>query len=193
MICRLRKQSAVGLYCWCRQAERSIDLTLTGDLAQWARLKEYYDEHKREGIGSALKELKALGVHLLKPPAHEEVAYLSFWSPFLYLFRRMLNPFKSAWSFSKDELTFIYSILDAVLRTLDSSERPDQDSLIQLRMRLYDCQWIIGNRMCGLPEFDKATYIEHFCQSRHLTPVTLEEMGVLPPAAMKSVTGRSRA
>jgi hypothetical protein len=131
---------------------------------------------------SALEQLKAFGVHLLKPPTHGKVACLSFWSPFLYLFRRVLNPFSTVWSFSKDELAFIYSVLDTVLRTLSSTARPDQEFLIDLRMRLYDCQWMIGNRMCGLRELDKATYVEHFCQAPHLTPVTLEEMGIwLPP------------
>jgi hypothetical protein len=191
--CRLRKKSAVGLYCWCRQAERSIDFALTGGSAQWTRFREYYDARKRDGMLSALEELRAFGVHLLEPPAHDKVAYLSFWSFFPYLFRRMLNPFKTAWSFSKDELAFIYAVLDTVLRTLASSARPDQEFLIQLRLRLYDCQWIIGNRLCGLPELNKATYVEHFCQAPHVPVVTLEEMGIVFPPALTRSARRSTA
>ena len=182
MKCRLQKETALGLYFWCRQAERSLDFTLTGGAAQWTRFTEYYDDRKRGGLVSALEQLRALGVHWLKPPSNEKVARLSVWAPFLYLFRRVLNPFKRVWSFSDGELAFIYSALDTVLRTLSSMARPDQAFLIELRMRLYDCQWIIGNRMCGLRELDKATYVEHFCQAPHITAVTLEEMGIsLPP------------
>jgi hypothetical protein len=193
--CRLAKDSAVGLYCWCRQAERSIDFALTGGSAQWSKFTEYYDDRKRAGMASALEELKALGVHLLNPPAHEKVAYLSLWSPFLYLLKRMRNRSRAAWVFSKEELAFIYSVLDKFFRTLDSRAKPDQEFLIQLRMRLYDCQWIIGKHLCGLPELARAAYVEHFCQAPQLTPVTLEEMGIrLPPALRRPLpqTGRVR-
>jgi hypothetical protein len=190
--CRLEKESAVALYCWCRQMERSIDFALTGGAAQWIRFLEYYDDRKRKGMAKALESLRALGVHLLPPPIQNKVARLSRWSPLLYLWRRMINSFKTAWSFSNEELAFIYSGLETVLKTLDCRAKPDQEFLIQLRMRMYDCQWIISSHLCGLRELDRAAFVEHFCQAPHLTPVTMEEMGVWLPPALKLPVFQSR-
>jgi hypothetical protein len=189
--CRLEKESAVALYCWCRQAERSLDFALTGGAGQWTRFVAYYDERKRKGMARVLELLRAFGVHLL--PVQEKVARLSWWSPFLYRWRRMVNPFKTAWSFSKEELAFIYSGLETVLMTLDCRAKPDQQRLIQLRMRLYDCQWIIGNHLCGSGELDRAASVEHFCQAPHLAAVTIEEMGIWLPPALKRPVPQSRS
>jgi len=75
-------------------------------------------------------------------------------------------------------LAFIHVTLAAFNKILDAAQPHAHTSLIELRLDLNTCEWIIENRMLGIPELGLAQNVEHYGQSDFVQHVTLEEMGL---------------
>ncbi len=178
---QLDKGLVVALYCYCRQAERSLDHALSADQEHWCALREYYDAEKREGIASILKELTRLGGDLGNVPARAAIArtpLFPLFAPFRFLIRRIANLWKSSWTFSTDEVNFVLAKLTRFFHLLDGQEPGTHEELVNLRMDLSVCQWILANPTCGLPELRRARHIEHFGQADFIEHISLEKLVV---------------
>jgi hypothetical protein len=175
------KQLAIVVYCFCRQAERSIDSALSSS-EQWLRLVDYYAGTKRDGLNGTLDRLKSLGAAGQLAGTRDSVFQSSFASWLRAFIVRPLNHLRSSWYFSKPELAFLYATLAKFVEHLRDVGSPQPGQLIDLRMDLLSCQWIIQRRMGKLPGLEKATNIEHFGQSDYVAHATLEECGVGPLA-----------
>jgi hypothetical protein len=167
---KLNRDTIVALYCFCRQAERSLDFALGSD-EQWRRLREYYDPQKREQLSSIFRVLTRLGADCRNVPARTSVVRVSFLAPFLFLLHRIANVWKSAWSFSLAEISFVFASLTKFASLLSVEKPATHNELIELRMDLSTCEWIIACRTCGLPELRQADHVEHFCQSNYIEHV----------------------
>jgi hypothetical protein len=163
---RLDKESVLRLYCYCREAERSLHRALT---APWAGFRAYYGTDKAGAIRSFREQLarKCPGACRSSPlPDVGGVPGMPVWRLFVrYWFGRWLARWEKQWSFPEDELCITLAGLDALLGLLDAPARPDADVLIGLRMHFYNCQRFIGHRCLGLPDIEKAARIDHFDSS----------------------------
>ena len=174
---RLDKRQVIVVCSYCRQAERSVHFAHS-NRSLWNAFIEYFDSRKKAGIIAIIDELKNMDLEPGTVPSREHIAPNSWFDPFSFIFRRVTNPFRSSWTFSRSEIAFIRSKLEAFLGILNHSQPCESDVMIDLRMDLFVCSWMIRNRACGLPMLAKADHIEHFCQSDHVEHFTLEEMGI---------------
>jgi hypothetical protein len=173
------KRLALTLFCYCRQAERSVDFALSSAV-QWRRLCDYYDAQKREGLAWMLENLRSLNADCHKAP-HRTAFAIPVFAVFIAIWRLLTNPLRSWWAFPASELGFIYTTLATFADALNYQNPPELSARINLRMDFNLCESFIQGRMLGLPEFQKASTIEHFCQAAHVKSVTMDEMGLLPP------------
>src|SRR5262249_48252850 len=129
MAIRLEKGAVVSLFCCCRQAELSLDRSLTSD-KQWQGLRQYYDAPKREGIQSLIELLTSQDIGLQNVPARGAVACISYFAPISYLVRRIANFWKSSWSFANGEICFILAKLIQFKNLLESEIPGRHDDLV---------------------------------------------------------------
>ena len=183
---RLDKGEVIALYCYCRQAERSLDHALSGCGEPWRGLQEYYETGRREEVLALVKLLTNLGGDLRKVPARAAIAHMSFYSPMLFLVRRVANVWKSSWSFSRDEITFMLATMTRFLNVLETEEPDRLDERISLRMDLHACQRIIEDRSCGCRELRWANRVEHYLQPDFIEHVSLEQLGVAKKALVRN-------
>lgn len=176
---RLGKTTAIALVCYCRQAERSVDRVLTAP-RQWSSFVAYYDEHKRAAIMELIAQLSRAGSEHAENLSRDDFAENVFIGAIWSLVGPLLNKAKRYWSFTEKELSFFRSTLETLLRILQLPEIPKNQELVQVRMDLYVCQWIIDRRMLGVRELRDVARIEHFNQPEFLEHVTLRQMGVAP-------------
>ena len=168
---------ALKLYCYARQAERSVDFALTGP-GQWTLLREYYTPERRQALNALGERLRPI------VPSDQPVLPREHFgkADFIWLLLRpitlILNHAKRTWRFAHTEVRFLTATFDSLLETLSKSSPPPASLLIELRMNLLMCEWIIARRLEGVTELQKASEIEHFCQSAYTRHVTMEELGV---------------
>jgi hypothetical protein len=176
----LSKNTALLLFCYFRQAERSVHYALTFP-DSWPQFLAYYDKAKQTQIAKAISLLKDAGAEPDKAPSRlvfEQNGWLSVVRCSAAL---LCNPLKSSWSFSTQELSFFSATLEHPLRILGYAEPPEIDELIELRMDCFQCHYIIRRKLIGVPEIRKADAIEHFGQSKYVSPVTFQDLGIQRP------------
>ena len=177
MAVRLDKEVVVSLYCYCREAERSVHRAI-GD--PWPEFQRYYSPEKTAAICKLIEEISEVAgtpMPCPSPAAREAEFGIGPWRFFLrYWFGRWLARWESAWSFPQREVCYFLGRLEGLLRLLITPAKPDTQSLIALRMAFYQCEWIIGRRCYGLPELELADRIDHFNKTEWLPRVTLDDV-----------------
>ncbi len=177
------KKRALTTLCVARQAERSVDFAL-GSQSQWALLREYYDDERLQPVLDTLAHLEAATELSSRVISRDTVFPITVWGVLTYPLRWLVNHFRNRWRFRADEVQFMLLTLRTFLAALRSVAMPEAPTLVGMRMDLSCCEWIIGQRLAGVAEIDKAMRVEHFCQSDYLTFVTIQDVcGTSPMVA----------
>lgn len=179
----LDKFAALKAACVARQAERSVAFGLRSS-AEWARMVEYYHEERRQLVLDTMERLEALTSHPNRHVSRESVFRFGLLGAVERLVMCVLNCFRRQWAFSEPEIQFIAGVLHTFVGDMQKADKPEPRHLVELRMDLLTCHEIIGRRMAGIPEFEKALKVEHFCQSDYLQFLTIEE--ICGPSALVS-------
>jgi hypothetical protein len=174
---RLDRESVLKLFCYCREAERSVHHALD---APWPDFQAYYAPDKTEAIESLIGQLSVgltPGGTGLVPAESSEGHGMAPWRFFFrYWFGRLIAPWERSWTFPERDVRHILATLTSLLRLLDVPARPDAHALIALRMAFYDCQRIIEGRCYGLRELEQARRIDHFHRTREQPVVQLADI-----------------
>jgi hypothetical protein len=174
---RLDKKLVLRLFCYCREAERSVHRALTNP---WPAFRAYYSPAKVRAIKEAVARVtRQLGSSAECPtlPSRDQLAVRPDWAIFArVLFGRWLSRWETAWPFPRAEACYLAGTLTFLLRLLDDCDKPDSKVLIDLRMTLYDCQRIIEGRCYGVPGLKLANDIEHFDQTEWVKHVSLADV-----------------
>jgi hypothetical protein len=180
MSTRLSKNTILALFCYCRQAERSVHHAASCS-SQWLNFVAYYDEEKRHAIARLIETLRQAGAAHNPNVDPQSFSQSIFSALICQTLGRVINKIRASWSFSTMELSFIYSALRQLLNIIEGAKPQAFQELIDLRMDLYACQEILGWKLIGMSELRKAEKIAHFNQSDYLEHVSLQEMGVHIP------------
>jgi hypothetical protein len=176
----LSKNTALLLYCYFRQAERSVHYVLSFP-NEWPQFVAYYDKAKQSQIVKVIGLLKDAGAGLDKVSSRQEFQQNGLWSVLRCSIALLCNPLKRSWSFSIRELSFFYATLEHLLRILSYAEPREKNELIELRLDCFYCHNIIGRKLIGVPALRKADAIEYFNQSDYLRHVTFQDLGIHYP------------
>jgi hypothetical protein len=173
----LSKKNALRLFCYFRQAERSVHYAQSSP-NQWLLFVKYYDKGKQAGIAHAIRLLNGTGAKTEGVPLAQGMVRGDLVGILGCVARLLVNPLRTSWAFSVEELSFFSATLAQLLKTLHSSELPQKGDLTSLRMDCYKCHSIIGRKLVGIPEIRKARLIEHFLQSEFVNHVTFQDMNL---------------
>jgi hypothetical protein len=161
------KELVLRLFCLSCQGYRSLHRALQE--GYWPAFQAYYTSEKREAVRRLVDRLIDLTPRSCReypPPRSEELFRIT---PSLGLFRalfgRWLGKRKQNWGFTMEEIRFLTSTLQRLLKLLERPEAPPGDELIALQIDLCNCSGIIEMHCYGLPELERARYIEHFDQT----------------------------
>jgi hypothetical protein len=170
----VRKESALRWCCIARQAERSTHFGRESK-SHWIEMRQYYAGDRTARLEAAAAELRGLipdRPELLEEPAERG----AFRQAAIVAARYVLNRFRTRWRFPSIELAFLEATLRSAFDAIALSERPSDELLTRLRMRLCRCQFLIESRMVGVSGFREAARIEHFCQPLHMRMLTWDEI-----------------
>jgi hypothetical protein len=174
---RLDKESVVKLYCYCREAERSVHRALSDP---WPDFLAYYGADKTDPIRQLIQGLAGAARKAgpcPDPPPNVGVLDMSVWRMFVrFCFGRWLVRWETGWSFPEREICYILGRLEALFRLLASPTRPEPQVLIALRMAFCECEHIIAQRCYGLRGIEIAQGIDHFNKTAWLPQVTLADV-----------------
>jgi hypothetical protein len=171
------KGAALKLFCYFRQAERSVHYA-AACRSDWPSFVTYYRGGKQAVIEELIGTLADAGAVPLSGARRQRLARDGFLSNFGSAARLLINPLRSSWSFSLDEISFFSGTLVHLAEVISADDPPENDELICLRMSCFDCHYLIGRKLIGLREIQKAQMIEHWLQSDYREHVTFEEMGL---------------
>ena len=175
MVVALDKCLALKAACVARQAERSVAFGLLSD-AQWSLMRDYYDEQRLRPVLDTIDILDGLTSISNEHISRESVFRYGLLVALQYPVTRLLNCFRKQWRFSNREIQFMTVVLHSFVADLQLADKPEPRRLVELRMNLLTCHEIIGRRLAGVPEFEKALNVQHFCQADHLRSYTIEEI-----------------
>lgn len=173
----VEKGLVLRLYCYSRQAERSVHRALD---AKWLDFKNYYGWARISPIKLLVERLYGFlgtGSKDLPPLSQEEIgSSLPTVGIIRYYFGGWIARRKKRWSFPASELHFMGSTLNSLVILLELPAKPDPAVLLSLRRDFCACESIIDGRCHGLPEIKRAKTIEHFQRPDWLPTVTLAEI-----------------
>jgi hypothetical protein len=175
MAIEIHKELAVQLIAYAREAERSAAFACLGP-EQWDPLRGYYGPGKQAALPETTNRLKPL------IPAYSPLVDGSqFWEGrFTWLVRRpfilLANRTKLNWRFSRNEITFVHQTLQCWIDILSLQPASPPLVLFNVRSDLFTCQHVIRRRLDGIPEIEKASRMEHFCQSDYIEHVRIEDL-----------------
>jgi hypothetical protein len=102
----LSKNTALLLFCYFRQAERSVHYALSFP-NDWPQFLAYYNKEKQTQITKVIGLLKDAGAELDRIPSRQELFAQNGWLSVVRCSAALLcNPLKCTWSFSRKELSF---------------------------------------------------------------------------------------
>jgi hypothetical protein len=189
---RMEKPLIVKLYCYIRQAERSVHRALANLPSGWPRFQEYYAGAREEAIRSLIHELSSRLSPLVAevPPPWRLVVDANLPMPgmFRILLGKWLTRWRRSWLFAKDEIQFFAWTLQTLLDVRALPTKPMADVLILLRMDCCSCGGFIDLRCWGLEELQRAKRIEHFDRTEWYPHLQLSE--ILPSQGLAASLGR---
>lgn len=195
----LNKEFILRLACSLREAERSVHRGLT---RPWDDLRQYYGSEKTDAVrelAEQIKQLVPLRVQSLPAPRRSEIGRFAPGPGFFQVvLGRWIGKCKKAWSYQDRALWYVATTLDALLRVLASPTRPTDAVLIDLRMDLSACEWVIEAPCPGMPELERTKRIEHFDYTPWVPHVKLAEVlapliGPAPGKKLPSIPPGTRA
>jgi hypothetical protein len=173
----LEKSTVLKLFCFLREAERSVHRAITDP---WPEFRDYYRPAKIAALQRLAATLgEALGSDF---PAQglisREQAGKSISSPgiFRYYLGHLIATRKSAWTFPVPAVAFMAVTLNRLVTLVEATQKPDPSVLISLRMDCCASEWMIESRCHGLPELRRARRIDHFHRTEWLPYVTLSDI-----------------
>jgi hypothetical protein len=173
---KLSRRLVIETYALCRQAERSVDKVLD---YRWPEFTAYYRGNRGAAVKRVVEQLRQLasdGACDPSPGREELTRHPRRPGLVQFLFGKWLAAGKKEWSIPCREIGFTAAALQALARLIDQDERPDHDTLVELRMDLWAAQWLLEGHCYGLSELARAVRMEHFSQSDHLVTVTLADL-----------------
>jgi hypothetical protein len=175
MAVEIHKELAIQLFAYAREAERSAAFSCLGP-EQWVLLRDYYGPGKQAALREIANRLKPL-----IPPSSPLVDRSQFLrGTFTWLVRRpfirLANRTKLKWRFSRHEITFIHQTLQCWIDILSLQPAPPPLVLFNMRGDLFTCEHMIKRHLDGIPEIEKASRMEHFCQSDYIEHVRIEDL-----------------
>ena len=173
---QIPKRLALLLFCYFRQGERSVDYGLSCPRS-WPLLVEYYDS-RLAALAELRDTLKRASALPAAASGEQPLLKKGIFAPLICLWRLVSNRYRNHWSFSTNEISVFASILERLAITVGSATPPPSDDLVALRMRCYECNRLIAQRLIGVPELHTANLIEHRFQSPWVKRFTLEELGL---------------
>ena len=177
----LPRRFVVQVYCLARQAERSLDAAL---FAPWSELAAYFTGERaarlNDVLGGLVNHLQSEGMTLPRTGREEVVRTVKTPGLIRHLSGPHLARWKKQWAFSRQQLCFIAGAFQSFLYLLKAGPEPARETIISLRMDFWACEYLIECRCHGMPELTRATYVEHFNQSLHVTPVKVSDLTSFP-------------
>jgi hypothetical protein len=168
------KDAAIKLFCYFRQAERSVHYAVSCPRS-WPLFVAYYDD-KQIAIAELIGMLRGAGAVPEYAARHHPLVRHGILSALHCAASFLVNPWRSSWSFSVAELSFFSATLERLLEVLRATDLPDKDSLICLRTRCYEATYVIERKLIGMPEIRMARQVEHWFQSEYRRHVKLEDI-----------------
>ena len=172
------KKALLALFCVLRQAERSVHYAHSS-AGSWNEFIDYYDDSKMANVAESIRLLKAAGAASIDLEIRRSPSEGVFMGILFGAARRLVNPYKSDWSFTAEEVSFFAATLERLTAVLASRVQPRNDDLVALRMHCHECHAVISRKLIGVPELERALWIEHFRQADHVKAVTFRDMGVI--------------
>ncbi len=154
----LSKKTALMLFCYFRQAERSVHYALSFP-DQWPQFLAYYDDGKKTRIADVIEMLKVYGATQGKDPGRQALAQDGWLNTVRCAAALVCNPLKRRWTFSAGQLSFFLVTLDNLLSILHQEHPPQKAELIELRRNCFECNYIVGRKLIGDAEIRKAASI----------------------------------
>jgi hypothetical protein len=172
----LTRKEIVEAYCYLREAERSLHRALN-PACPWRDLLAYYVPSKVNAVQrlAALFPLRLPG-HRSGFPTATEVQRLPPPGILRRFFGICFGPMQRNWRFRVEEIAYLGTVFDALVRFLLSRDRPGSDELISARMALCDAQTFIRRRCPGLAELKQAEKTAHFDQSPDLANLPVADI-----------------
>jgi hypothetical protein len=174
---KLEKNTVLRLYCFLREAERSVHRAISDP---WPEFKDYYRPSKIAAVQHLAETLReALGSDFpIQDQMSREQAGKSISPPgiFRYYLGHLIATRKRDWTFPASAVAFMAGTLSRLVTLLEAAQKPNPDVLISLRMDCCASEWIIENRCHGLPELNRAKRIDHFHRTDWLPYVTLGDI-----------------
>jgi hypothetical protein len=174
------KNTSLTLFCFLRQAERSVHYALSCP-SQWSQFVAYYDKSKQTQISEVIGMLKDAGAVQDNIPSRQALAQSGLLSMVRCTAGLLCNPLKRSWAFSVREISFFSVTLEHLLRILHNADLPKKEELIELRLDCFVCNSVIARKLIGVREIKKASSVEHFNQSEYVTGFTFQEIGIQNP------------
>ena len=169
------KRLALTLYCLARQGERSIDFSLSS-ARQWALLRDYYQGERRHRLLDLLGELERLALRHPEGYSRDQWGRAGPGWVLAYPVLALINRWRTRWLFSEDQVSFFVTAMTRLVQALSCETQPTTALLIDLRLDLYLCQWILEKKLVGVPFLRSASTIEHFCQADHLPSISWSQL-----------------
>ncbi len=174
----LDRITILKIYCYCRQAERSVHRVLN-PAACWSDFQAYYGEkcvpidHLRQFLQTFLSEEKDHDLPLSREVFEKDSRLPGICQIIL---GKLLARWKSVWRFSPSEIAFIVATLRKFLLFCRSPSKPIAAELINLRMDFSSIEMVLEWRCYGLKEFQKACHIAHFDQGNEHPGVRIQDI-----------------
>lgn len=174
---QLAKSTVLKLFCFLREAERSVHRAITDP---WPEFRDYYRPAKVAALRRLAAALgEALGSDIpTQEQMSREQAGESVSPPgiFRYYLGHLIAARKKAWPFPVPAVVFMATTLNRLVALLEATQKPDPGVLISLRMDCCAGEWMIESRCHGLPELRRARQVDHFNRAEWLPYVTLNDI-----------------
>ncbi|MCI0378274.1 MAG: hypothetical protein L0215_11760 [Gemmataceae bacterium] len=160
---RLQKKQLLTVYCYLREAERSLHF-LMNPARSWDEFLAYYDDDKIRAIRQLSDRLldnfpeTVLNGKIAAPPSTPKPGF------FRVVFGPWLNNWKKSWNLPVESVVFPGRCLSALVALLEKGAKPSAESLFQLRLAFSDAERRLEFACYGLKELDVAQHIAHFDQ-----------------------------
>ena len=172
----IHKDLVLRTRCYLWEAERSVHILLDPTM-RWVDFFGYYDAKKRSELDNITDELAAkLSPEDLTRKISREDFAREWRPPVIRIFLgRWLAPRQRSFAFRSLDVNYLVQSLRTFLDFLHSSQKPVFDSLVRLRMQLYDCGSVIENRCYGWQALKHVKEIATFGWTYWGGPLTISQ------------------
>jgi hypothetical protein len=188
MDCRLSKPALIRMFCYFRQAERSVHYALSCQ-ELWPSFTAYYSP-KQMFLRELIEMLRKSGgtpEFEGRPRALSQNELVNALRCAAYFLSSRL---RKSWFFSSQEISFFAATFNRLLNAVRAATSPSKEELLFIRHSCLECQYLISRKLVGLPELRKAGSIEHWLHPEHLELVRLEDLGFQDESGGSGALGR---